>query len=282
MEKNFHFVKQRLDNIKTIKPLLMSLRTISLSNWKLALRKLEYLKAYSQSMDAVLGNVLLKDKQTPQQNQGDNILFALGSSRGLCGGYNRDLLDTYLAFREENPGLVTQNFLFGEKIAKLFIKNNLTYQQMFSYPKIGTLKFSFINTLLAQTSPSAVSPTVYLLYNTYMGSGKYEPVINKVIPDGLDIKASHHLPDNDIILDSPIEDMSNYIQRLEYLTSIYEAFLSSFAAEHSTRFQIMESSISNTDKLIQELTITVQVERQKKVTSEMRELSVSAGLLDKE
>ena len=117
-------------------------------------------------MDAVLRNVLLKDKQPSQQNQGESILFALGSSRGLCGGYNRDLLDKYLAFREENPELTTRNFLFGEKITKLFSKNDLAYQQMFSYPKIGTLKFNFINVLLAQIAPSSVSPTVYLLYNT--------------------------------------------------------------------------------------------------------------------
>jgi len=53
MEKNYHFIKQRLENLKTIKPMLMSLRTISLSSWRLALKKLENLKAYQREMASI-------------------------------------------------------------------------------------------------------------------------------------------------------------------------------------------------------------------------------------
>ena len=282
MERNYHFIKQRLDNIKSIKPLLMSLRTISLSNWKMALKKLEHLNTYMQSMDGMLNNILQKDQQSSNPSfNNNNVMLVLGSSRGLCGGYNRDLLYSYQTFRNENPDLEIKSYLFGEKMKKLFVKNNLLFEKVYSYPKISSMNFVFVTSLLAQLTQPNSFPTIYLAYNTYMGSGKYKPAIQKVNMADLSVIAVDDLPHNNFLIDTDFNELVAHIQKHDFLIAIYRAFISAFASEHSTRFQIMENSISNTDKLVQELTIMVQVERQKKVTSEMRELSISAGLLNK-
>lgn len=281
MEKNYHAVKQRLENIKTIKPLLMSLRTISLSSWKVSLKKLSILDSYMQDMDIMLHTILTKDQQMPGNAGKEKTMLVFGSSRGLCGSFNRSLFEYLENYQRNNPATEIKYILFGEKVNKLFLKNKIIADKLLTYPKISHLNFEFVTSMVEQIVENGTYPVILLLYNAYMGTSKYKPRIQEISLADTSIKSLEDLDQKNIIVDTDERDLFMYIQKHDYLISIYKAFLSSFAAEHSSRFQIMENSLNNTDKLIQEMTITVQVERQRKVTSEMRELSISAGLLNK-
>ncbi|BBB49190.1 F0F1 ATP synthase subunit gamma [Pelolinea submarina] len=277
MEKNYHFIKQRLENLKTIKPMLMSLRTISLSSWRLSLKRLENLESYRRDLTSVAAQVGALPTAQPNEEKVDSCLIILGSTRGLCGGFNRDLL----AYFEEHPAELegtTEIILFGEKMAKLFSRNHIAYQRTIEYPKINRIDFQFIAQLIANLSCD--NKPLRILYNTYHGSGQYQPSLRLVnwIHNSAPKPAA---TGQNLIFDTEPSTISEYLSRQINLMEIYESLLSSLAAEHSFRFQLMENAISNTDKLIQELGLMVQVERQKKITSEMRELSISAGLLDR-
>jgi F-type H+-transporting ATPase subunit gamma len=63
---------------------------------------------------------------------------------------------------------------------------------------------------------------------------------------------------------------------------LYEVLLDAAAAEHSTRFQLMEAATQNTDRLIDELTLTIQTARRQEITQEMAELAAGAGLIGRE
>jgi F-type H+-transporting ATPase subunit gamma len=63
---------------------------------------------------------------------------------------------------------------------------------------------------------------------------------------------------------------------------LYEVLLDAAAAEHSTRFQLMESATQNADRLIDELTLTIQTARRHEITQEMAELAAGAGLIGRQ
>jgi F-type H+-transporting ATPase subunit gamma len=280
MEKNYHFIKQRLENLKTIKPMLMSLRTISLSSWKLSLKKLEQLKVYQQEIVQIANQVGLRLSSKEIDAGEEAYLVILGSTRGLCGGFNHDLF----SFLEENQmieqGKAPNITLLGEKMGKLFSSKQVEYNHLFSYPKVDQITFQYITDFVSQITSKNHHPSTRILYNTYQGSGRYKTIIRNVSWAHAKIEKSNN-ERNEIIIETDIQELSEFILNQFNLLVVYQSFLSSLAAEHSTRFQIMENAISNTNKLIQELGITVQVERQKKITSEMRELSISAGLLER-
>ena len=62
-------------------------------------------------------------------------------------------------------------------------------------------------------------------------------------------------------------------------TETYRILLSSAAAEHSARYQLMEGATRNSGRLIAELTLALQSARQQAITAEMQELAAGAGLL---
>jgi F-type H+-transporting ATPase subunit gamma len=276
MEKNYHFIQQRLENLKAIKPMLMSLRTISLSSWRLSLKKIENLKAYRQEIDSIAEQVgVLPVAQANPENP-KSCLIILGSTRGLCGGFNRDLFTAYKEHASELDQ-TTEILLFGEKIGKTFSSQHTAYHQVLDYPKINQVNFQFINRLFSTLLSD--NPLCRILYNQYQGSGRYTAVLRTIpVSQSTNFKAVDHR--SDLIIDTDPQILADYLFHESNLLGIYESFLSSLAAEHSFRFQIMENAITNTDDLIQELGLMVQVERQRKITSEMRELSISAGLLD--
>lgn len=280
MEKNFHLVEQRLENIKTIKPLLMSLRTISLSSWKLSLNRLSYLEKFTQDLEASLGDIINVEDSAVEDLQNEMAMLIFGSSRGLCGSFNRDLFDHLKYYLSDHPHVKMKYIVVGEKIKKLFDKNQIEVHQFFNYPRASAINFRFADQISTQISGAVQLQPLLLLFNSYQGSSKYQPTIQRILAP-LENKRLRKPKLDNTIIDGDFNDLARFRHKQDYLISIYKALLSSFAAEHSRRFQIMESSLSNTDKLIQELTISVQVERQKRVTSEMRELSVSAGLLNK-
>ena len=280
MEKNFHLVEQRLENIKTIIPLLTSLRTISLSSWKLSLNKLSYLDKFSRDMGEALDFFQNDTPVKTSQSGTEEFVLVLGSSRGLCGSFNRDLFLQVEKYLSDHPKTEARFILFGEKIQKLFIKNNLEFEKCFNYPRVSVLDYQYIYRIICQLSNADAFPSILLIFNDYQGSSRYQAAIRQITPLPASMRIKEPAHDN-LIVDGDYQALVRYSLKQKNLVSIYRAFLSSFAAEHSRRFEIMETALSNTDKLIQELTISAQVERQKRVTSEMRELSISAGLLEK-
>ena len=277
MEENYQFIKQRLGNLKTIKPMLMSLRTISLSSWRLALKKLENLKAYQREMAAVGTQIGAFPIDRAEDPQSESCLFVLGSTRGLCGGFNRDLF-TFFEEHSAEFAHTTEILLFGEKMSKIFNYRRVAFNHQQDYPRINHLNFQFVSELFE--NHAFANKTCHILYNSYHGSGRYEPALRT-------IRWEHSAPakalpaDTNLIIDTDPRLLSAYLLRQSNLMEIYRIFLSSLASEHSFRFQLMENAITNTDNLIQELGLMVQMERQKKITSEMRELSISAGLLNR-
>jgi F-type H+-transporting ATPase subunit gamma len=77
------------------------------------------------------------------------------------------------------------------------------------------------------------------------------------------------------------DPLSLYARVVEQQTvlNLYGLLLDSAAAEHSTRFQLMEAATQNADQLIAELTLVVQTARQAEITQEMQELASGAGLI---
>jgi ATP synthase F1 gamma subunit len=116
-------------------------------------------------------------------------------------------------------------------------------------------------------------------FNAYHGTGRYEPTVARLIPPTLPAPGPDTLPWPPPIIET--DPLSLYTRVVEQwaAVSLYGLLLESAAAVHSARFQLMEAATQNADRLIDELTLTVQTARQQAITQEMQELAVGAGLV---
>ena len=104
MPQDFEHIQSRLNNIRSVGPILAALRTISLGSWQMALNRLRGLRDYSARLLSFLplllphidetrhglpflrGKTASRGQALPATER--VIALVIGSERGLCGQYN--------------------------------------------------------------------------------------------------------------------------------------------------------------------------------------------------
>jgi F-type H+-transporting ATPase subunit gamma len=278
-------LKNRLENINAIQPLLEALRTISLSNWRFSLKKLAlaklYLKSFFEIYNELATNHNVNQQKKPETGNQNRIVLAVGSNRGLCGNFNRDIAENLkqLVFGNSESYQVV---VVGERLGKIIERKNIPFNRYLPFPNAAELTPDYARVIANQIGLSGNNPNIVLLFNAYRGAGKYQTIQSPIFPNEFLKISSRGKSLDEFIFDTPVEEIISLLQEdLNYL-SIYYAFLLSAAAEHSNRFQLMENASKNADHLSDELFLEVQALRRQKITEEMQELAVGAGLLNKQ
>jgi F-type H+-transporting ATPase subunit gamma len=326
--------QERLENIRSVKPILGGLRTISLGTWQMALKRRSGVRDYAGRLRAMLPALVphLRTRQTIlsrlRELMGPRTPFSakrllqgspfqgirhskltraeavvIGSERGLCGRFNVAVVD------EAERYLRTQSLRGHDvRLSTLGSRVQLLLERRgFNTSKVGglsttalppfSLAFQLARGWLAAYEKEELD-AVDLIYNGYRGTGTSGPTVERLIPPAVPTggsgKRGLSLPEDSAAAElpggvwpSPIIEtnpLSLYASVVEQWTAVqlYEILLDSAAAEHATRFQLMESATQNADRLIDELTLTIQTARRQQITQEMSELAAGAGLIGRD
>jgi F-type H+-transporting ATPase subunit gamma len=296
-------IQGRLENIRTVEPIVGALRTISLGSWQAALRRRRSLLPYTEQLRMVLPVVIahlehphdgllahlrrqLGGRGKPERSSPQRVrIVAVGSERGLVGGFNDVVAregETYLAEQMEQ-GRAVELMVLGSRLARHFRRAGTELTEVRSIPVTALIPFSLAYELtqhwLARFEREDLD-AVDLVYNAYRGPGDYQPQVERLIPPEIpEGRGATDLPEYTIVETDPL---SLYTRVIEQWTAIrlYTLLLDAAAAEHAARYQLMEGAADNAERLIEELTQDLQRLRRQAITQEMQELAVGAGLLD--
>jgi F-type H+-transporting ATPase subunit gamma len=314
--------RERLENIRSVQPILNGLRTISLGNWQAALKRRGGVQDYAEQLKAMLPEIIpqlpveprvfgrlqerisrlgppwdRRQEDEEEQAHGRRTeVLVVGSERGLCGRFNVsvvDELDRYLRQSLEETDRVTLRVL-GSRAGRVLRRRGYDPSSagtlaITTLPPLS-LAFEMSNEWLTSYERGAVD-TVVIVFNDYRGTGTYEPTVTRLIPPQLNGEKIAPGPEavraRAAAWPPPIIDTdpaSLYATVIEQWTAVrlYTVLLHSSAAEHSTRFQLMESAKQNADQLVEDLTLVIQTARRQAITQEMVELAAGAGLLRKD
>jgi F-type H+-transporting ATPase subunit gamma len=277
-------IETRLENIRSVEPILGALRTISLGAWQSAQKQRGVVRQYSARLLAVLAYLLPhlpKPPGPPAESDGRTVVLVVGGERGLVGRFNEDVVDRaqgYLIRHEEG----TEWMALGRRAVRLLERRR--------FP------LSWTTRLTATALPSeqvAVTLTerwlerfemgeiaaVDVIYNAYLGAGRYRPVVERLIPPQLPPVSTEETWPPPIIETDPLSLYAR-VMGAWAAAGLYGRLLESAASEHSTRYQLMDSATENAQELIEELNAAVLAFRRQSITRQMQELMVGAGMLD--
>jgi F-type H+-transporting ATPase subunit gamma len=314
--------RERLENIRSVKPILNGLRTISLGSWQAALKRRGSVQSYAEQLKAMLPPVIahLPDEDgvfdrlrerfshpgrfwdRPESDEERKArpacseVLVVGSERGLCGRFNvavADKLDHHLRQSLEDTDQVSLRVL-GSRAGRVLRRRG------YEPTSAGTLAVTTLPPLSLAFDMSCewlssyerhALDTVIIVFNDYRGTGNYEPTVTQLVPPRFSVddmpSAGRASGSASASWPPPIVDTDPkglYATIIEQWTAVklYSILLDSSAAEHSTRFQLMESATQNADQLVEDLTLVIQTARRQAITQEMAELAAGAGLLRKE
>jgi F-type H+-transporting ATPase subunit gamma len=289
----------RLDNIRTVEPILGALRTISLGSWKAALKQTDGVRQYAERLRAMLPLLAPhlpaggrsrrvarraghEHEPTPEQI----AVLVVGSERGLCGRFNMAVTERakrYIA-EKEAAGATVEIMALGTQTLRILRRGGRSpawsgTSSIAALPPYSVALY-LTRRWLARYEEHELD-AVDLVYNAYRGTARYKPTSTRLIPPRFPPQtgaAAGEAWPPPIVETDPVSLYTRIVEQWA-ATSLYGLLLDSAAAEHSTRFQLMEAASQNADRLIMELTLAVQTARQQEITQEMQELAAGAGLI---
>lgn len=290
--ENLAQVQSRLANIQSVLPLLGALRTISLGRWQTAQKQRRAQQAYEAALLGMLPWLLPRlpaNRAVTAENLAAAkriVIVALGSERGLCGQFNTLITRRVASYRSRKvEDIEPANLIaLGSRLGRLFQQQGEAVARIYPLPKnaagLVDLAFALVRQWLHDYEVYRLD-AVDLIYNTYHGLGRYEPTIVRLIPPDLSSLTSPRSPESSsppIIETDPLSLYRHLVEQWIAL-KLYGGLLESAMAEHSARFQLMEAATQNAERLIDELTVAVQMARRQAITQETQALAVGAGLL---
>lgn len=294
MGQDLEKAESRLQNVQAVSPILGALRTISLGNWQVAINKRKSIKLYNDQLINLLPNILPHIKTTSyyskrrypkgsQSQESTVLVVGLGTERGLCGRYNNVLAQSIAALISdlEKAGNPVSLGVLGSRLLRSLVRegSNPAWVDKMPINNLPTydLAFSLVSTWFQQLEKGDLK-TVVIAYNKQEIAGRYQPWSTQLIPPVLpEIGSKQQWPPY-IVETDPVQ---LYTQVVIQWTGIqlYNIMLEAAITEHAARFQLMESATQNAERLVEELTISIQNVRRQEITRELQELAIGAGLV---
>ena len=302
MSEGLEGVKNRVDNISTVKPILEALRTISLGSWQTALKRQRSMQTFSKNYDEILRIIGPKLKEeslkSPRKRRVDEsaplqptIVLVVGSERGLVGSYNQMLVRAIKKYRdnelaEERSVAV---WVLGSRLNRMLRSAKIPvvwWQPLSSTALPEYSAVHKISMLWMRAYEQYRVDEVFIMAHQYLGPGRSKVRIEKVLPFASfsdELEDDQEDEEKEIFPEPIIETdpVRIYFQVAKQMATMrmYEILLNAAAAEHSTRYQLMEEASQNAERMIEEMTEILQMYRREAITREMQELAAGAGLL---
>lgn len=277
MPSDIHSPGRRLENIESIQPYIEALKTISLSKWKTSLMKKSRLEKYGVELSASLRQLGTLDGEPNEPAVQNRLTVMLGTNQGFCGNLNKKIYEFYVCQVLDESAEPENLVIIGDKLKKIFHDKGLRFS---SFPEIGNDAAAQVHTIeeFIRKTISPRGPRLQTLSYSYQGAGQGTLALRTIAPLSFSFGQRDEAPQR-YIIDSDLHELGSYlVHRLEAV-SFYKVYLDAFAYENSIRYQTMENATTNADRLVEELQAEVQASRRQKITSEIRELAISAGLL---
>lgn len=296
MSQSYERIVARLNNLRAIEPLLGALRTISMGTWQMAQNKLNRLSDYQENYQQILAQIspLLKQSEIARNRgkkaegtESAQVILLIGTERGLCGKFNENLVADAVRWMEGRPDNTFRIWAMGSRMAQSLTSRGLEpeWSEPLSANSLGSYRRAYLTTQRwAQSHELAAFGQLTLFHQKAKGEGQVSPKTVELLPFTLSIEGSTP-GEADLSWPPPIietDPVGIYRQLKGHFiaSTFYQALLESAIAEHSSRFILMEEAKKNADDIITALNRDLNVERKRKITREMQELAIGAGLID--
>ena len=281
-------IKRRIKSVKNTQQITKAMKLVAASKLRKAQKAIQDARPYALKLRDVLNHISARCNpdlhSLLDQREGDNILImVVTADKGLCGGFNGNIIRRASKVIAENEGRNLSLVLAGKK-GKDFFKHRPTkishefidWTRDFNYAKAQE-----IGDLLAELFVSKTVDKIVMVYNEFKSVMQQEVIVEQLLPVvpeslGADKETDHvqeyiYEPDEESILDALLK---------RYMTvQVYRAFLESSASEQGARMTAMDSASKNAGDMINGLSLTYNKARQAYITKELIEIVNGAEAL---
>jgi F-type H+-transporting ATPase subunit gamma len=290
-------MKRRIKSIANTRKITKAMELVAGAKMRKSVHLATASKSYAGSIQTIMDTVrslvdpathpLLVGKPQPQST----LVIVAASDRGLCGGYNSQILKKTVEFlrgRGESIRVATVGKRAEQAVKRAGYEISASFEAISNAPSfertrpVGTLAYTeFMDTKVDR---------VFIISMEFKSAVVQVPIVKQLLPimpekemhPGQllrDAQDDTHLETGILFEPSPRSVLDSLIPRFLEM-QIYQALIESSASEHSARMMAMRNATDNASDMLQDLSFTYNQARQATITREISEISAGKAAIE--
>ena len=275
-------IRRRIRSVRNMQQITKAMKMVSAAKLRKAQLKLNAARPYARQLQGVLERLAQAPvdavhpllKKRPVQKV---VYVLITSDRGLCGGYNANLIrktSGLIAETQQEVKLVT----VGRKGRDFFRRGKIEF--LAEYTGLGDdpsyNKAKEIAQEVVRLYEQGEADEVYILYTEFVTAMTQRPSQIKLLP----IEQPEGKQGKQYIFEPSAEDILNSLLPKYVETQIFRTILDGKASEQGARMTAMSSATDNAKDMIEKLSLAMNRARQAAITTEISEIVSGAASLE--
>ena len=289
---NLKEIRNRIVSVSSTQQITSAMKMVSAAKLRRAQDAVTQMRPYANKLKEILENLSAsldssEGTYSKQREVKKVLLVIITSNRGLCGGFNVNVIKAAnKLIREEYQGKKVNVLCIGKKGADYFKKTDLGYA-VAEMPK--PLNELFDQLTFANVAPVAEKimelfatgefDKIDLMYNQFKNAAVQITTQEQYLPVAPPVQTEKKASTKEYIFEPNKQFIVEDLIPRSLKTQLFKALLDSLAAEHGARMTAMHKATDNAGSLIKELKLTYNKARQAAITNEILEIVGGAEAL---
>jgi len=290
---NLKEVRIRIASVKSTQQITSAMKMVAASKLRKAQNAILKMRPYAAKLKDILQNLSASldsgdgNLYTQQRSPEKVLIVVLTSNRGLCGGFNTNILRTAVQriqvdyrsqFKSGNVSMLT----IGRKGTEFFSKRG--YKMISSHDSVfDSLTYENVSAIASSVMTAFANKEfdrVDIVYNQFKNAVVQRVVVEQFLPIEAPASTAEVTKSNtDYIFIPSKEEIIEALIPKSLRIQFYKSVLDSYASEHGARMTAMHQATDNAGDLIKELNLAYNKARQAAITKEILEIVSGAEAL---
>jgi len=287
---NLKEIRNRIASVGSTMQITSAMKMVSAAKLKRAQDAVTQMRPYAGKLKEILENLSstldLSENAYSEQREVKNVLVVgITSNRGLCGGFNNNIIKrTGVLIHEDYKDANVHVLSVGKKIRDVYKRTEYNYanERIDNMEDVyADLRFEVVAQLaeeIIQQFNNKSFDKIVLVYNRFINAATQFVETEQFLP--IVPTATEGENTSDYLFEpSKIEIVEDLIPKSLKL-QLYKAIRDSFAAEHGARMTAMHKATDNANELQKSLKLSYNKARQAAITNEILEIVGGAEALN--
>ena len=275
-------IKRKVTAVQKTRQITKAMNMVAASKFKTSQLRMENFRPYALKFMDVLNSLAQRVETVVHpllavRDPKKLWVICMTSDRGLCGGFNNNLIKAAERFIMEKTreGKEVVVIPIGKKGRDYFRKKaNIRWERVDAFRKLDiTLAVSIAEDVIQPFIGEAYDE-LYIIYNEFVSVSVQRPAMVRLFPLPL-IEQRDNLPFDkrvNYIYEPSEPDLVGKLLPMYVHTLIYRALLETSAGENGARMVAMDNATRNCEDLINSLTLKFNKARQAAITAELMDI----------
>ncbi|MEY4288008.1 MAG: synthase subunit gamma [Bacteroidota bacterium] len=287
---NLKEIRNRIASVGSTMQITSAMKMVSAAKLKRAQDAVTQMRPYTGKLKEILENLSatldLSENAFSEQREVKNVLLVgITSNRGLCGGFNNNIIKRVgVLINEDYKDANVHVLSVGKKIRDVYKRTEYNYANE-NIEKMedvyADLRFDVVAQLaeeIIQQFNNKSFDKIVLVYNRFINAATQSIETEQFLPIVPTVTEGENTSDY-LFEPSKMEIVEDLIPKSLKL-QLFKAIRDSFAAEHGARMTAMHKATDNANELQKSLKLSYNKARQAAITNEILEIVGGAEALN--